>query len=308
MFFTEEFIHDYLRSTDRLSYFEKGMMLHLILTSRYPIIFSDSVSKEETIHGKTYQYISYANLRELYPRTISKRINMILENLTRLYPNFGEEMPLGKNENEFSTKISELIFFPKEASKRTANWNIFKMLINMGYVAVFDGISCTDKSSYYLTEKAWEQVDALNLSNDSKTIFIAMSFNDKNSSLHTAESIIKKAIKDCGYKPMIIKDKEHNEYIPAEIEYEIRCSAGMIADFTENKSGVYFEAGIARGMNKPVILTCHDNEKDKKEIHFDTKQLNTIFWKADTEKEQEDFKIKLKRRILRTVASGKNEP
>ncbi|MBR3622319.1 MAG: hypothetical protein IKN43_03095, partial [Selenomonadaceae bacterium] len=71
-----------------------------------------------------------------------------------------------------------------------------------------------------------------------------------------------------------------------------------------NKGGVYFEAGIARGLNRPVILTC--NDEDKSEIHFDTKQINTIFWEVNTDEGKEEFAKKLKRRIRSTIDQNRN--
>ena len=45
------------------------------------------------------------------------------------------------------------------------------------------------------------------------------------------------------------------------------------------RGGVYWEAGFAYGLNKPVIHTCKDDEKSRRRIHFDVDQYNTIFWK-----------------------------
>ena len=110
------------------------------------------------------------------------------------------------------------------------------------------------------------------------------------------ETAVKNAISECGYEPMIIKDKEHNEYIPMEIGYEIATSAALIGDLTEQNNGVYFEAGYARGNHIPVILTCREGEK----CHFDVSQYNTIFWKID-HAGMDELKKRLMRRIKATL-------
>ncbi|MCD6181520.1 MAG: TFIIB-type zinc ribbon-containing protein [Candidatus Cloacimonetes bacterium] len=85
-----------------------------------------------------------------------------------------------------------------------------------------------------------------------------------------------------------------------------------------NRSGVYYEAGYARGLNIPVIYTCRedwfntyilqeikvkDGEKEviekkvmKSEIHFDVNHQNFILWK-----DGDDLKEKLINRINATI-------
>lgn len=54
-----------------------------------------------------------------------------------------------------------------------------------------------------------------------------------------------------------------------------------MADFTEQKSGVYFEAGFALGLNLPVIWTCRAD--DIGNLHFDVRQYNCIAWKDEAD-------------------------
>lgn len=60
----------------------------------------------------------------------------------------------------------------------------------------------------------------------------------------------------------------------------------MIADVTEQKQGVYFEAGYALGLGIPVIWSCRKD--DLKNVHFDTRQYNHILWESE-----EDYAEKL---------------
>jgi nucleoside 2-deoxyribosyltransferase len=106
--------------------------------------------------------------------------------------------------------------------------------------------------------------------------------------------VIRKAISDLGYIPVRIDKKEHNNEISGEILNEIKNSYFIIADVTGQRNGVYFEAGFAKGHNKPVIWCCA--KKEEKSVHFDTRQYNHIFW----ENEQQLYE-KLKDRILGTI-------
>jgi hypothetical protein len=146
------------------------------------------------------------------------------------------------------------------------------------------------------TLKGWEKIDSLKRNQKSSTAFIAMSFSNKDLRLPIAEESIKSAITRAGYMPMIVKDTDHNQSIPQEIDYEIRNAAFVVTDLTKQNNGAYYEAGLAKGYGKDVIFTCHEGDFD--DIHFDTKQINTIKW---SESEKDAFTDALFKRIKYTV-------
>lgn len=81
------------------------------------------------------------------------------------------------------------------------------------------------------------------------------------------------------------------EKICDKIQVDIKKSRIVIADVTENNSGVYYEAGFAQGLGIPVIWTCR---KDKiSEVHFDTRQYNHILWESKEEL-YEKLKVRIK--------------
>jgi hypothetical protein len=90
----------------------------------------------------------------------------------------------------------------------------------------------------------------------SPTAFVAMWLSDYMMGVFSKN--ISKAIEEEGYVPFIISLKEHNEDICDNIIAEIRKSKFLIADFTGQRGGVYFEAGFAYGLGLPVIWTCQE--------------------------------------------------
>ena len=132
--------------------------------------------------------------------------------------------------------------------------------------------------------------------NDNATIgFCAMWFSDEVKSLWT--DVIEPAIRAAGYEPLRIDSKQHNGKIDDEIMASIRGSRFVVADFTGSRGGVYYEAGFAHCLDLPVIFMCRDGD----ELHFDIRQYNCIFWKADA---LEDAQSRLKNRILATLGKG----
>ena len=51
----------------------------------------------------------------------------------------------------------------------------------------------------------------------------------------------------------------------------------LVADFTTQNTGVYYEAGYARALGKTTIFTCQAD--DFENVHFDIQQIHFIIWK-----------------------------
>ncbi|WP_282015246.1 hypothetical protein [Marinifilum flexuosum] len=112
----------------------------------------------------------------------------------------------------------------------------------------------------------------------SKNCFIAMSFNNTEQ-IKDIRSGIKEAVRKCDFNPILI-DEVHIDSdvtINDAIISQIKKSKFLIADFSEQKHGVYFEAGYALGQKKPVIYTCHEDYF--KNSHFDTNHYPHIIYK-----------------------------
>ncbi|QOJ22298.1 MAG: nucleoside 2-deoxyribosyltransferase [Gammaproteobacteria bacterium] len=131
-----------------------------------------------------------------------------------------------------------------------------------------------------------------NLNKFRKQAFVAMWFDKTMDSFY--QNGIKLAIEADGTKCMRIDLHEHNNKICDEIIAEIRRSNYLVADFTGNRGGVYYEAGFAYGLGIPVIWTVHQN--DLASVHFDTRQYNHIVYETE-----EQLKERLLNRIKATI-------
>jgi nucleoside 2-deoxyribosyltransferase len=85
----------------------------------------------------------------------------------------------------------------------------------------------------------------------------------------------------------------NNQIVP-EIFYEIKRSEFVIADLSGNRGGVYYEAGFAEGLNKPVIISCRSDYL--KSLHFDVKQKSAVIWS-----DENDLYKRLIKRIEATI-------
>lgn len=124
--------------------------------------------------------------------------------------------------------------------------------------------------------------------------FVAMNFDPTFDSIYT--NSIQPALTATGYVPLRIDRLEHNDRIDDLIMAEIRKSSLLVADFTGQRTGVYFEAGFGLGLGIPVIWCCKETEREELKRHFDTRQYNHILWK-----DAADLREKLRNRINATA-------
>ena len=153
-----------------------------------------------------------------------------------------------------------------------------------------------EKEKASITHKGWEYIETLHTN---KTVsnqgFVAMWFNEEVN--HIFDNVLRPAIEEAGYSAMRIDKKEHADRIDDEIIRELRRSRFVVADATGHRGGVYYEAGFAHGLGLPVFWTCRED----KDLHFDVRQYNCIFWKPDA---LEEFRKALAVRIEAVLGKG----
>lgn len=222
----------------------------------------------------------------VYPKTPEDKIKHLLNYLHSLQGYEGSQINFPKNEEH--QDLANRLYF-KNYQEMT--FYLFT-LKNMGLI---DGLNSTTKegasmTSIKLTYAGLSKVVEINESgSQSDRCFVAMSFSANQS--ETRESI-KNSIKKAGFDPILI-DEQHIDSdvtINDALIAEIKKSKFVVADFTEHKHGVYFEAGFALGLKRPVIYTCEGKEFDK--THFDTNHYPHIIYNS-----LEELEEKLKAKI-----------
>ena len=179
-----------------------------------------------------------------------------------------------KNDEEFSYYVSALV------SRKLIYMSSTRSIHDPQYTVV-------------ITSHGWEHLEKNETETNSKTqVFVAMSFDKELVSVY--DNAIEPAINTTGYRAFRVDSKPHLERIDAKIVSEIKNSRFMVADVTQQKAGVYYEAGLAHGLGMPVIWCVHSD--DLKNVHFDTRQYSHILWKSEDE-----LKEKLYNFILATV-------
>jgi len=137
-----------------------------------------------------------------------------------------------------------------------------------------------------------------NKSTTSSQGFVAMWFDQGLNETYTNGFQV--GIFQAGYEPIRIDRTEHINRIDDEIIRQIKASRFVVADFTGHRSGVYFEAGFALGLDIPVFWTCR--KSDMEQLHFDIRQFNCIDWETP-----EDLANRLAVRLEAVMGPGPNK-
>ena len=246
------------------------------------IALDDETKKEELVCG--YPRISVNELLAQFPQTAGEFLNRILLNLSRLAPRPFSKIPLNFK------KPDNLYLFTKDTGECMT---ILKELSEQGLIR--DGNSTMQELRKILTSKSWEIIENLqNSAIDSKQAFVAMWFDESMDDYY--KDGIKKAIEKAGYKAVKINLQDFNGKICDEIIAEIKRAKFLVADFSGLRSGVFFEAGFAKGLGREVIFIVREEDVEKLKEHFDTRQYNHIVYDSP-----EDLRKKLYNRIGATI-------
>lgn len=274
---------------------------------------------------------------ENYPKTFPEKLDRVLLNLAnkvRYEPIEAVDVPEATLVELSTAALVDKDFF--------RNWNDFNTYTNLFFAdigndrAIKRTLEALEKEDFVETEtknpRAFgddRQVlltlkgvqRALELRQNyagSKKAFLAMWFSD---TLKPYVDAATEAARQAGYILEPVNSVHHNGQIMDKVMNMINDARFVISDLTcgpENKNdkgtlcggvrgGFYFEAGYAKGQGKEVILTCRDDSESSKRIHFDLKQVNTIFWQeqdGNVVSQKQPLVDVLRERIIYTVGKG----
>lgn len=216
--------------------------------------------------GSTFN-ITPDNMEQLVksvpPSQVSEKIDRLLLNFEKMCLHVGDKLVINIEKD-----------YPLAYSENSIEFDFYiKYLMDTGLIEHMDMIGGIRR----ITIDGWKRIqDIKKPSSLSDKAFVAMNFD--NDLKYIYDEGIEPAITKLGYKqPFRVDLKEYTGKIDDKILADIKESRFVVADFTGQKHGVYFEAGYALGLNIPVIWTCKSDET--KELHFDTRQYNHIAWK-----------------------------
>lgn len=218
------------------------------------------------------------------PRLNSNNIESILENLTN-YSVTEKQLILMRALERLSDypgdeiHVHPVIDYPLSWSNGSQEFVYHvRALIQCGFVIRLGQPEAWTEDAFWLTiaPAGWEFIrQNTRTGMNTEQVFVAMSFAPELDAVWT--DAIQPALAKAGYRAYRIDCDPHTDHIDTKIISEIRNSKFIVADFTHQRPGVYFEAGYAKGMGLPVIWCVREDELEK--VHFDTRQFNHVLWR-----------------------------
>ena len=125
--------------------------------------------------------------------------------------------------------------------------------------------------------------------------FIMMAMRE-DPELDAVLRVIKKECHRFDIKAIRIDDFQNSHQITEEVIREIENTDYMLVDLTDERPNVYYELGYCHGKGKDPKNIVLMAKKDTK-LHFDTRNMRTIFWK-----DPKDLERKLRKRLSSIVS------
>jgi hypothetical protein len=182
------------------------------------------------------------------------------------------------------------------------DWNEYKFIVFHYIKDEQNWIEGSLSDGFFITPKGWAYLEESKYSyTESYNVFIAMSFEPEMD--HLFNDILYKTVLSLGYIPIRVDKEHYDNLIDDEIIAGIKQSTAVIADFTGQKGGVYFETGFAQGMNIPVIRLCRVD--DFNNLHFDVSHYPVIKWYPD---KLDLLRKELENRVIGLIGKGNYHP
>jgi nucleoside 2-deoxyribosyltransferase len=266
---------------------KKEIIRWLLFKNKFPTINSQIDFSKPEDKLITQRLLDKVISETFIPMTPKEKLDQFLIDLSELFPQLNGVILESEllNFSFLTTKYEMNIFLDYLSEKN------FVKIINGSYT---EGNTTHAKGNLNIQIK----FDGLNhlaeletKNKHSNRCFIAMSFSKKDK-IPLIREAIKEVVTNTHHQPILIDEihLQSDATINDAIIAEIKKSKFVIADFTEQKDGVYFEAGFALGLGLPVIYCCH--KKDFKKSHFDLNHYSHIVYK-----DVEELKTALKNKI-----------
>jgi hypothetical protein len=170
--------------------------------------------------------------------------------------------------------------FPKDyplafAANQLEALFLVQQLAHRGFVE-----SALNSNRVTILAGGYERIEELQAASykSTRNAFVAMWFDKSQESIFN--DAIRPAVEEAGYRAVRIDKTEHVNRID-EIIAQLKQSRFVVADFTGQRAGVYYEAGFMHGLGRNVF--CMVRKENLKEVHFDVRQLNFIDYETAAE-------------------------
>ncbi len=233
-----------------------------------------------------------------WPNKFSDRVDRCFCHLIRATP--GGNRPGDKVQID-QTPGNDLLIF---AERSEVDFFIDTMITNDWVTKIKEDERQPGNFTIRVTSTGWDYFDKPDRrQGDGKSpVFVAMSFgapDHKPEMTALYQNAIRPAIHAAGYRAQRSDTDDYNDAVMDKVIERIRKAPFVVADLTDSRNGVYYEAGFASGCGVDVIYCCPSDTPP----HFDITGLYRVEYDDGA-----DLKMKLEERIVRSMSRGPHSP
>ena len=238
----------------------------------------------------------------------SLRVERFFEILATQHPRYGTSLIIKKAGGAYDPiHFLDSVAAYCECLTEKETYGLLRLLEAESYIKM----GANDEYLQVLSE-GFRRLDQTNLrAGPSHRGFVAMWFDPSMNEYR--DNGFAKGIIDAGYDPILLQTADYTNLITDEIAANIRAASFVVADFScepirRSKNGrsvedwivrgsVYYEAGFAMALGKPVFWTCRD--ACEKSLHFNIAQYPHLLWRDSV-----DLSKRLCDRIVAVIGWG----
>lgn len=240
--------------------------------TKLPYTVSSWIIEQNTLYGKPpiLLFDDFEKLQSIPEKRMSQKYELFIKYICKhpsevLYPH---------------DTIAQATFWCKDEYELKAL--IEKAERNNHLKITSEGMGSLSLIYWTTTYDAIEFIENLGQKNHSNKVFMAFHFTDEMKKQF--ESTIVRAVTDASNNRLEAirvssSSTDHDTKIDDELIAMLKASKAIIADFTGNRTAVYYEAGYAMGLGIPIIWTCR--KTDVNDLSFDTRQYPHIIWEDE---------------------------
>jgi hypothetical protein len=144
------------------------------------------------------------------------------------------------------------------------------------------GLKTLHKYPVTLTLEGWAHYDQVKAKAPTSTLgLMAMTTGDLTLD-RLYHDVWQPSVKACGYSLKRIDRDPAEDYITPLIEADVRASRFVLVDVTYTNPAMYYAAGFARGLQKPVIYLLNTDIMRFEDVHMDIKPFHCIAYADST--------------------------
>lgn len=228
------------------------------------------ISYEKSKLDKDYLQLTADRIADLFPGSFAEQMDMALQNMALMSGFPGDEVRLD------DLKMAPLFYVRK--ARLEALTFIIKCMQRADLIEVNYYGSAYFPCGVTVSPKGWERIGALQRHGTVRRMIFSCPPRNGSEMGALFNKTVEKLAEDFGFHLVNNFSERSDAKVTNELTASVKSAAVVVCDLTDHLGGAYYAAGLAAGLRKPCLLTCHVSARKK--LQVDESQRSVIFWET----------------------------